>query len=65
MSESSVDLGFVEDCEPWLLTNKFFPSKVGGKPAFLELKNIPKPETLQCKNCKEPLIFLCQVCLDD
>lgn len=61
MIEGSVDLGFVETCEPWLLTNKFFPSKVGGQPAFLELQNIPKPAELQCKICKEPMILLCQV----
>lgn len=59
--ESSVDLGFVEECEPWLLTNKYFPSKVGGKPAFLDLQHVPKPSELQCTKCKEPMNFICQV----
>uniref|UniRef100_A0A182M8V9 MYND-type domain-containing protein n=1 Tax=Anopheles culicifacies TaxID=139723 RepID=A0A182M8V9_9DIPT len=61
METTSVDLGFLEPCEPWLLTNKFFRSKVGGKPAWLELKSLPKPEDLLCGQCKEPLGFLCQV----
>uniref|UniRef100_A0A182Y149 Uncharacterized protein n=1 Tax=Anopheles stephensi TaxID=30069 RepID=A0A182Y149_ANOST len=61
METTSVDLGFLEPCEPWLLTNKFFRSKVGGKPAWLELKRLPKPEDLLCGQCNEPLGFLCQV----
>uniref|UniRef100_A0A182WKG6 MYND-type domain-containing protein n=1 Tax=Anopheles minimus TaxID=112268 RepID=A0A182WKG6_9DIPT len=60
METTSVDLGFLEPCEPWLLTNKFFRSKVGGKPAWLELKSLPKPDDLLCGQCKEPLGFLCQ-----
>ncbi|XP_041769954.1 programmed cell death protein 2 [Anopheles merus] len=61
MEVTSVDLGFLEPCEPWLLTNKFFRSKVGGKPAWLELKHLPKPDDLLCGQCNEPLGFLCQV----
>lgn len=61
MVETTIDLGFVEECESWLLVNKFFPSKVGGKPAWLDLKNIPKAKELECDQCKEPLVFLCQV----
>ncbi|XP_019557896.3 programmed cell death protein 2 [Aedes albopictus] len=59
--ETSVDLGFLEPCEEWLLANKFFRSKVGGKPAWLELKNIPTPKDLLCDECGEPCVFLCQV----
>ncbi|XP_058460057.1 programmed cell death protein 2 [Malaya genurostris] len=58
---SSVDLGFLETCEEWLLTNKFFRSKVGGKPAWLDLKNIPQPKDLLCDECNEPTIFMCQI----
>uniref|UniRef100_A0A336M3S8 CSON011736 protein n=1 Tax=Culicoides sonorensis TaxID=179676 RepID=A0A336M3S8_CULSO len=61
MVETSIDLGFIEECEPWLLVNKFFPSKVGGKPAWLDLKNIPKAKELECPHCNEPLVFLCQI----
>ncbi|KAL1398414.1 hypothetical protein pipiens_008991 [Culex pipiens pipiens] len=59
--ESSVDLGFLEPCEEWLLANKFFRSKVGGKPAWLELKNLPAAKDLLCGVCGEPCVFLCQV----
>ncbi|XP_058055161.1 programmed cell death protein 2 [Anopheles bellator] len=58
---SSIDLGFLETCEPWLLTNKFFPSKLGGKPAWLDLKNLPSPGDLLCERCSKPLSFLCQI----
>lgn len=60
-SSMEVDLGYVEECDSGLLTNRYFPSKVGGKPAWLDLKNIPKPKEFVCENCKEPKIFLCQV----
>lgn len=58
---SQVHLGFVEENEPWLLESRFFPSKVGGKPAWLDLKNLPSVKDLTCNNCKNPCIFLCQV----
>ncbi|KAK1119072.1 hypothetical protein K0M31_013579 [Melipona bicolor] len=57
----TVDLGFVEKCESWQLESRFFPSKVGGKPAWLDLKNIPGEKDLLCKYCREPCIFLCQI----
>ncbi|XP_031848269.2 zinc finger protein RP-8 [Nomia melanderi] len=57
----SIDLGFVEKCDAWRLESRFFPSKVGGKPAWLNLKNIPGEKELQCEYCHEPCIFLCQI----
>lgn len=60
-SESSVDLGFLEKQDAWLLTNKFFPSKVGGRPAWLELQNLPTATELKCADCKGELTFLLQV----
>ncbi|KZC07423.1 PREDICTED: programmed cell death protein 2 [Dufourea novaeangliae] len=56
-----VDLGFVEKCETWRLESRFFPSKVGGKPAWLNLKDIPGEKDVQCEYCEEPCIFLCQI----
>ncbi|CAN7992111.1 unnamed protein product [Ixodes hexagonus] len=56
-----VELGFLEKCEPWVVKSKYFPSKVGGKPAWLHLKNIPDGEHLSCQNCGEPCVFLLQV----
>lgn len=59
--ESSVDLGFLEKCDPWLLTNKFFPSKLGGRPAWLDLDKIPQPSEMKCADCDSELTYLCQV----
>lgn len=58
---STIDLGFAEKCEPWELESRMFPSKLGGKPAWLDLKNLPKYEELQCEVCKQPMVFLCQI----
>lgn len=59
--KKSVQLGFAEKQEGYLLKNRFFPSKVGGSPAWLELKNIPEAKDLLCDYCEEPCIFLCQI----
>lgn len=61
MDNKVVDIGFLEERENWLLHPRFFPSKVGGKPAWLDLKYIPSSEELTCKICGDPLTFLCQV----
>ena len=39
----------------------FLPSKIGGKPAWLNPRNLPSPADLQCKQCKKPLKFLLQM----
>lgn len=56
-----IDLGFLDDCEPYLLTNRYFPSKVGGKPAWLELANMPGADRLQCPKCSQLMVFFAQV----
>jgi pre-rRNA-processing protein TSR4 len=56
-----IHIGFIEKCESWRLESHFFPSKVGGKPAWLDLKNIPNIKQLSCNYCKNPCIFLCQI----
>lgn len=61
MVNPRVDIGVLEEKENWLLHPRFFPSKVGGKPAWLDLEHLPEPENLICKICKEPMIYLCQV----
>lgn len=58
---SAVDLGFLEPCETWEVESRSFPSKIGGKPAWLNLKYIPEPSALECPLCQNPTIFLCQV----
>ncbi|CAG9772438.1 unnamed protein product [Ceutorhynchus assimilis] len=59
----NVELGFLEHCEEsWKLESPLFPSKVGGKPAWLSLKPLPNgEEDLTCNKCQKTLIFLCQL----
>ena len=57
-----VELGFVEKPEdPELLTSPHFPSKVGGKPAWLDRVHLPRPEDIACGTCRKPMTFLLQV----
>mmetsp|Transcript_17857 Transcript_17857/g.24929 ORF Transcript_17857/g.24929 Transcript_17857/m.24929 type:complete len:525 (-) Transcript_17857:57-1631(-) len=51
-------LGFAEPPE-FPLVSKFFPSKVGGKPAWLNLRNIP--EAPKCPKCAQVMSFLLQI----
>lgn len=58
--KGSVEVGRLEKCEDtWILESRFFPSKVGGKPAWLDLKNISID--ISCEICSKPCVFLCQV----
>ncbi|XP_071803557.1 programmed cell death protein 2-like [Asterias amurensis] len=56
-----VTLGFVEKVEKCRLSRKYFPSKVGGKPAWLSIKDIPNSDRLKCPKCGKVCIFLIQV----
>lgn len=56
----AVDLGFVDDSSI-LLESRFFPSKIGGKPSWLDLKNIPEAKDIICDKCNKPRHFLCQI----
>lgn len=58
-NNSHVEIGYLEKSESWKLESRFFPSKVGGKPAWLDLKNIEID--LSCGQCSKPCIFLCQI----
>ena len=62
MKKSVVELGFlegVEDAEE-ATSSLCLPSKVGGKPSWLDLKRVPSSETLSCVSCKKPMICLLQ-----
>lgn len=54
--------GYLEDkpsaSEKLLLTRRMFPSKVGGRPAWLVPKDLPE---LGCPKCSRPMRFLLQV----
>lgn len=58
----AVLLGFVDEPElPQHLQPYFFPSKVGGKPAWLDPLHLPSADELLCPTCNDPLVFLLQV----
>lgn len=56
-----VELGFAEEAPAWRLRSEQFPSKVGGRPAWLGLAELPGPRALACARCGRPLAFLLQV----
>ncbi|XP_029353523.1 programmed cell death protein 2 [Echeneis naucrates] len=56
-----VVLGFLEEAEPWRLRSPQFPSKVGGKPAWLSQRGLPSAAGLECEICRLPMAFLLQV----
>jgi len=62
--EVPVELGFLEEDESsdkYKLKSAFFPSKFGGLPAWLDLKNIPTAADVKCSLCDNPTKFLLQV----
>ena len=67
--ESHVELGFLEEESPDSLTaspsnqtsSNFFPSKVGGRPVWLDPVHLPSPEQLECKTCRKPCLLLLQM----
>ncbi|XP_042523681.1 programmed cell death protein 2 isoform X1 [Dipodomys spectabilis] len=56
-----VELGFAEPAPAWRLRSEQFPSKVGGRPAWLGAAGLPGPGALSCPRCGRPLAFLLQV----
>lgn len=60
-SSAEVVLGFLEEAEPWRLQSPQFPSKVGGKPAWLSQRGLPSLPGLECEICRLPMAFLLQV----
>ncbi|XP_046885051.1 programmed cell death protein 2 [Hypomesus transpacificus] len=54
-------LGFLEEAEAWQLQSSQFPSKVGGKPAWLSQTNLPCLPDSACDKCQLPTAFLLQV----
>ncbi|KAK3090406.1 hypothetical protein FSP39_011610 [Pinctada imbricata] len=65
MKVEHVELGFVEEADENDLTSHNFPSKVGGKPAWLSLSNLPSPDQVTCLICGDVMIFLMQVYAPD
>lgn len=60
--QNNVDLGFAEPCkENWRLFSQYFPSKLGGSPAWLSLTSLPDYEVLRCAGCSKSCKFLLQL----
>ena len=60
--ETSVDLGFASPpSHPLRLSRAYFPSKVGGRPAWLNAEHPPSASALRCSACSSPLSFLLQL----
>ncbi|KAM9233750.1 programmed cell death protein 2 isoform 2-T2 [Dugong dugon] len=56
-----VELGFAEGAPVWRLRSALFPSKVGGRPAWLGEAGLPGPAALSCPRCGRPPAFLLQL----
>eukprot|EP00002_Diphylleia_rotans_P038295 TRINITY_DN8690_c0_g1_i1.p1 TRINITY_DN8690_c0_g1~~TRINITY_DN8690_c0_g1_i1.p1 ORF type:complete len:397 (-),score=67.78 TRINITY_DN8690_c0_g1_i1:63-1253(-) len=56
-------LGYVRPLtsEETPLTSMFFPSKVGGHPAWLDPVSIPTPDEMRCTKCGKQMAFLLQL----
>ncbi|XP_062043048.1 programmed cell death protein 2 isoform X1 [Lepus europaeus] len=61
LRSAAVELGFAEEAPAWRLRSEQFPSKVGGRPAWLGAAGLPGPGALACGLCGRPLAFLLQV----
>ena len=59
-SPPAVELGFVHEPEHLeYLHSHFYPSKMGGKPAWLSQQSLP--ESILCSTCSTPMTFLLQL----
>lgn len=57
-----IELGFAEKCpEQWRLLSHYFPSKLGGQPAWLSFQDIPEISRIKCHGCETPCKFLLQL----
>uniref|UniRef100_A0ACB8GAY0 Programmed cell death protein 2 n=2 Tax=Sphaerodactylus townsendi TaxID=933632 RepID=A0ACB8GAY0_9SAUR len=62
MGSRAVELGFAEEAaDVWRLRREQFPSKVGGRPAWLGESGLPGPAELRCGACGQPCAFLLQL----
>ena len=57
-----VGLGFAEKPpHPAALNRLYFPSKLGGSPAWLDPLKLPSGDASRCGVCGDPLAFVLQV----
>eukprot|EP01083_Nonionella_stella_P273581 928106_1 len=59
---SEIQLGFLDQPnDPWILSRNYFPSKVGGRPSWLNPRDLPSMGDLTCQSCSKSLRFLLQL----
>ncbi|XP_068795180.1 programmed cell death protein 2 isoform X2 [Struthio camelus] len=61
---AGVELGFAAAAaagQAWRLRSAYFPSKVGGRPAWLGEAGLPGPAALRCGRCGQPCALLLQL----
>ena len=59
---ASISLGFAEKPpHPAALSRLYFPSKLGGLPAWLDPLRLPTGDATRCSVCGDPLAFVLQV----
>ncbi|GFE55636.1 programmed cell death [Babesia ovis] len=51
--------------EPWQYQRQFFPSKIGGFPAWLEPENLPSEDDIACPGCSTVMTFVLQLYAPD
>jgi len=44
-----------------MLGSRFMRSKIGGQPAWLNLRDLPSIEEMKCGKCQNPMLFLLQI----
>lgn len=65
--EKEVELGFAEEIvtddaiDRLRISSTFFPSKIGGVPAWLNLQDLPDSRRVLCSICQKPMAFLLQI----
>lgn len=57
----NVEGAFIDEDAKRPLESRFFPNKIGGLPAWLDLKNLPSVSEILCDICSSPRRFLCQL----
>ncbi|CDR94773.1 programmed cell death protein 2, putative [Babesia bigemina] len=63
--ESTELFAKVESGKPWEYQRQFFPSKIGGRPAWLEPENLPQEEAFVCPKCAGVMTFVLQLYAPD
>lgn len=62
MDNLDIDLGFAEkNKNRFELTALHYPSKLGGRPAWLRWDKLPTSQHMQCDSCGKQLVYLCQL----